>query len=798
MHRIISVLLLAFSTVINAQDCSFKFTGSILDQHDDSPLSRAIISIEELNATTFSDERGTFSFDNICNGHYTIVVEHAQCKTKMSSIKVKDNTTKILRLEHHYEKLNEVIVSGSGDGFNQTVIKPTLSQEDIALGSNQSLGAMLSKVSGVSGLSSGNSIIKPSIHGLHSSRVTIINAGVRMEDQEWGAEHAPNLDVNQANSIEIIKNASALQYSGDAIGGFVIIKPQRIPIKDTLFGKARWTAQTNGQGGSLHAGMTKSTDFGWYGSLEGTFKGYGDFEAPDYILSNTGMRSNSVAAVIGKNQFKRGIELKYSRVENKIGILRASHLGGAQDQLLALNSEAPLIIRDFTYDIDRPKQEVVHEILSAKGYIKSRVLGKINVRYDYQNNHRLEFDIRRGSDQNKASMDLSLITQSISIDMAPVSNWFSNLKLGLGGRKLQNSSDPNTGVKRLIPDFNRYDLGAYVLAGKALSDDLALEFGARLDYSHIKAFKYYYTALWEERNYGSIYPDFVIEDLGTQTLTQPKFDYLNPSAAMGLNWSLNAQSTILLNLALGARNPNPSELFSEGLHHSASRIEIGDLRFTSEISKNISAGYRFQNNKVTFSIHPFLRFIDRFILLEPTGVQQTIRGNFQVWSYRQANVSLAGMDLDARVVLNQDVALETQCALVKSYEVATGTPLINMPPVNAINTVVYQNQNLPAFELRIESDHTWRQNEYPNTNFEAFIPESQSFELVDVSTPPDAYHLMNLEIRGQLKNLGKSKTILSLRVNNCFNVRYRNYLNSLRFYADDLGRNLLLSLTTNF
>ena len=249
---------------------------------------------------------------------------------------------------------------------------------------------------------------------------------------------------------------------------------------------------------------------------------------------------------------------------------------------------------------------------------------------------------------------------------------------------------------------------------------------------------------------------------------------------------------------MSSRSPNPSELFSEGLHHSASRIEIGDLRFTSEISKNISAGYRFQNNKVTFSIHPFLRFIDRFILLEPTGVQQTIRGNFQVWSYRQANVSLAGMDLDARVVLNQDITLETQCALVKSYEVATGTPLINMPPVNAINTVVYQNQNLPAFELRIESDHTWRQNEYPNTNFEAFIPESQSFELVDVSTPPDAYHLMNLEIRGQLKNLGKSKTILSLRVNNCFNVRYRNYLNSLRFYADDLGRNLLLSLTTNF
>ena len=42
------------------------------------------------------------------------------------------------------------------------------------------------------------------------------------------------------------------------------------------------------------------------------------------------------------------------------------------------------------------------------------------------------------------------------------------------------------------------------------------------------------------------------------------------------------------NYSLTSRIPNPSELFSEGLHHSASRIELGDLSFDSEIGHKLS------------------------------------------------------------------------------------------------------------------------------------------------------------------------------------------------------------------
>ena len=59
------------------------------------------------------------------------------------------------------------------------------------------------------------------INGLHSSRIIVMNNDVRLQDQEWGIEHAPNIDLNSAGSINVIKGANALAYGGDALGGVI-------------------------------------------------------------------------------------------------------------------------------------------------------------------------------------------------------------------------------------------------------------------------------------------------------------------------------------------------------------------------------------------------------------------------------------------------------------------------------------------------------------------------------------------------------------------------------------------------
>ena len=409
----------------------------------------------------------------------------------------------------------------------------------------------------------------------------------------------------------------------------------------------------------------------------------------------------------------------------------------------------------------------------------------------------MEFDIRRGDDANKASIDLELTTQAIALDLDSKLSDQINLKTGVLARYQKNFADPNTGVRRLIPDYDKYDLGIYGVTDIELNSKLTLEAGLRIDYSLIDALKFYRTSFWESRNYDVLFADLVIEDLGTQVLTNPELDFLNFSGTLGTKYSFNSKNKLFFNISLGTRTPNPSELFSEGLHHSASRIELGDLRFEAEKAYKLSLTYQFNSDRFGLSINPYLNFINDFILIEPTEVQQTIRGNFQVWEYMQTDAVFTGIDIDASYKLSERLSYSSQFAIVKAYD-ENDEPIISMPPANFRNEIVYQNTNLNNLMFSLESQYVFRQNEFPDNNFDIFIPTTGVNETVDVSTPPDAYHLINFRSSYDIAINSKSTLVAGLTVTNLFNTSYRDYLNSLRFYADDLGRNILLNLKINY
>jgi iron complex outermembrane receptor protein len=73
-------------------------------------------------------------------------------------------------------------------------LEQKIKTETIEKFSNQTLGDILKEVAGVSSLKIRSSVVKPVINGLFG-RVPVINNNVRLEDQEWGTEHAPNFDV---------------------------------------------------------------------------------------------------------------------------------------------------------------------------------------------------------------------------------------------------------------------------------------------------------------------------------------------------------------------------------------------------------------------------------------------------------------------------------------------------------------------------------------------------------------------------------------------------------------------------
>jgi iron complex outermembrane receptor protein len=618
-----------------------------------------------------------------------------------------------------------------------------------------------------------------------------------MEDQEWGAEHAPNIDINSISNLTLIKGAGALQYSGDAVGGVIVAEASKVPVKDSLYGKSIMTATSNGRGSSLSSKLTRSYKNGMYVTVQGTLKRFGDFEAPDYVLSNTGIFERSASLQVGFNRFDYGIEGYYSIFKNEIGILRASHLGGAKDQVRAIESNVPLIINDFSYKINKPKQDVTHHLARLKAFKRFDNFGKLSLQYDFQQNNRFEFDIRRGDDKEKPSVDLELETHTVLLDLESNLRDGMTLKSGLMAR-YQNNFAADTGVRRLIPDYQMYDMGLYFVADCQLSKQLLLEAGARYDYSFMDAFKFYRNSFWESRNYDQLFPEIVVEEYPTQILTNPQLNFNNGSATLGATYTFAKDYNLFFNYSVASRAPNPSELFSEGLHHSASRIEIGDLRFNSEIGHKVAVTLQRDDNTFSYSITPYINTISDFIVMEPVSIEYTIRGEFQVWEYRQTDAQLLGLDVDLSYAFANNVRLNSQFALVKGYDQTLDAPLIGMPPVNITNEIVYQNPEFNNIRLSLQSAYHFKQNDFPNNNFEVYMPITATWQEVDISSTPNAYHLLNFNSNIDININQKSKLTVGFSITNLMNTSYRNYLNRLRYYADDLGRNFLLNLKINY
>jgi iron complex outermembrane receptor protein len=62
---------------------------------------------------------------------------------------------------------------------------------------------------------------------------------------------------------------------------------------------------------------------------------------------------------------------------------------------------------------------------------------------------------------------------------------------------------------------------------------------------------------------------------------------------------------------------------------------------------------------------------------------------------------------------------------------------------------------------------------------------------------PGSYALLNVEAGGKIP-VRKHDLSITLSGENLLNTAYRNYMNRLRYYADDLGRNIMLRLKYNF
>ncbi|TAE46227.1 MAG: TonB-dependent receptor, partial [Bacteroidetes bacterium] len=307
--------------------CPLHVSGYLSDTREGFPLPYAEIYIEQLGKGIVSDSAGHFHLDNICPGDYVLKCSHISCEPKAFHLHLAGDTTLYWVLVTTDPALEAVSIVGKKTA---PVLAPQqqLSVRQMEQQAGKSLGDMLSQLSGVSNLHTGATISKPIIHGLHSSRVVILNNGIRQEGQQWGSEHAPEIDPLLATRLTVVKGASAVRYGSGAIGGVILVEPA--PLRDSagIGGRISLGGFSNGRQGFISGrigGKLAQIPLAW--RVQGTLKRAGNLRTPGYYLSNTGMSEANGSAALAWRELNRGMELFYSQFHTQLGIFSASHLG---------------------------------------------------------------------------------------------------------------------------------------------------------------------------------------------------------------------------------------------------------------------------------------------------------------------------------------------------------------------------------------------------------------------------------------------------------------------------------------
>lgn len=766
--------------------CVLELSGVVNDQDTRARLTDATVLIRELNRSTTTNAKGEYVLKGICPGAYTVVVSHISCKPFVFHIDLKEDLHRDIELAHAAAELQEVVVRGSA-GAGTTAVVAELKGKQLDATRGLSLGEALKSINGVTTLQTGNNIYKPVIHGLHSNRVLILNNGIRQEGQQWGSEHAPEVDPFLANRLTVIKGASSIRYGGDAIGGVVLVEPKLLPYGTaSVLGEINSAFFSNNRQGVLSAMLEGSPsnkkDFAW--RLQGTAKRGGSARTPDYWLANSGIQELNMSVTAGKRKEHSGSEFFYSLFSTRIGIYSGSHIGNVTDLMEAIRlGEPPAYIKDapFTYKIDRPYQQVMHHLMKWKSFKDLGKSARLQFTGSYQFNQRREYDIVRSSSRTAPQLELGLHTAGLDVVLDHFGHDRLKGSFGVSGMYQLNRYN----YRYFIPNYNALSLGVFV-AEKYSVGNWIVEGGVRFDHKRLSNVTDNDDAPFNQLMGGELAPG---EAYGQRNFT-------GLSGNFGVNYKLNNWKFILSGTTAW-RAPQVNELFSNGLHHGAARIETGKYNLKTERSYGLAGAIEYSDEKIFFDMDLYSKQIYDFIYLRPSFPPQlTIRGAFPTFVFAQTDARLTGLDIQFSYLIDHHLRLQAKGSMLRARDLKKDDWLIQMPADRYETGAEYLFKDGRKFRqsyMKITLQHVRKQTRVPATGNIELPVNGGVIKASDYAPPPPAYTLTGLEAGTKLDVHHRDLSII-FSVSNLFNIKYRDYLNAFRYFADDMGTNFSLRI----
>ena len=756
MNKRIPILLLLTLTMasLSAQDslCRIVLRGKVIDSIDQTPLQHTLVVAEaykQLKSNT--DKTGIFELSGLCPGETDLHISHLQCEHIHLKINLKSDTFIIVYLKHSEQEL---------EGVKLTVKQPR--SENLNISRHRSLdwrkgsgiSQMMQDIGGISLLKTGSNVSKPMVNGLFGNRVIIVNNGIRQEGQNWGMEHAPEMDAFLASEIELLKGAESLRYGGDGIGGVILVKSKSLFAEKAglISGEGNSLAFLNGRGAALNAslGSQIAGKLPVFWRIHGTLKQSGNTRTAHDYLANTGMQEQNYAANFGVKKGALQSELFFSEFYNRIGIYSGAHVGNLSDLQRAINSPRPLVQAGFTYAADRPYQWVRHRLLKSRTVLTLNARNTLEFSISYQKNKRQEYDVLRSARAFEGPSFDYYINTTMG-ELIWIRNDFHHVNFKAGLYALRQSNAYNG--RFFIPGFYQNSFAPFFIAQRNIRK-WNLEASMRYDYRHFKLF------LWQNG----------VSDVKLK-------QYHGPAYVLHASYKINKNERLSFLHSATWRPPAPNELYANGLHQGLASLEIGDQNLKRETAFSQSISYQHQSENLNLEAEVYYQHISGFINLIPASAPQlTIRGAYPVFIYTQSDAALYGLNMRLKQKISNSLFTLLQGSLPFGNNLTTKQALNLMPPVSGKLSLLWEQK---PFQAVFWAQATARQFRY--------------IENSDFLPPPPAYVLAGFDLEWQTK-IGIQPIRINMGIHNLSNTAYRDYLNRFRYFTDEQGFNMTLRI----
>ncbi|MBU3026247.1 TonB-dependent receptor [Zobellia galactanivorans] len=788
MYRLLGMWLCFSLCLVAHAQSTFDVEGVVLDGHTLKPIKDVNILSKPFFA--ISNDNGEFKISDVPKGKYTFTVSHIAYGLQHLEIEVDSNHKPwVIRLQEAVTNLEGIELSATTDGRKAqelATISVAVSKAFLEGNRENSLMQTLKKIPGVSTISIGSGQSKPVIRGLGFNRVSVVQNGIKHEAQQWGNDHGLEIDQYGVENVQIIKGPASLLYGSDAISGVVDIEPPSVPIPHTFEGEVNLLGETNNALLGVSTGVQGRKETWFYrGRL--TLRDYGDYKVPtdkiryesyifdlhDNHLRNTAGQEANVSFSLGYLGDGIKSETFFSDVFAKNGFFANAH--GLEVRTSAIDYDGS------SRDVDLPFHQVNHfKVVNNTTFFKDKHIVQLD--FGFQNNQREEHSepvphgyMPKPADSRERIFSKNTLSLNAKTTYKP--NEAHSFVFGLNG-EMQNNNIGGWGF--LIPEYERYNVGAYVFDHYKLKANFHLQGGIRYDWGHMST-----------QGYRDWFPSTVNNADGTtsyvymQRSQERSLDFNSVNGSVGLSYHSN-KTIYKLNLGKSFRMPLPNELASDGVNYHMYRYERGNIDLDPERSYQIDADIEHKGSRYRIGVSPFLNFFGNFIYLNPTsGYNESL----QVYEYVQSKVVRYGGELSAGVDLNASLSADASLEYVYSRQASGPKKNFTLPfspPLSALFSINYRFNDLGFLTE-------------PSLNADLRVTAEQN-KIVPPEERTDGYQVLNLSATAKLNLPGFERpTRLRVKLNNVFHTEYYDHTSFYRLIdVPEAGRNISLSITIPF